>query len=171
MARAIHLNANTPGGNSFAKSQAAQKRKDGTKTPTPVVKVPKRNPARRSGTKSASMSMAEAGFVPPIMGGNSMDYASSWFQSKGLKNAQNDGSVPRLPYATVPADRLTAGNNSTRAKSQVASSKTAKKRPGTRSGTSNATVTKRVNTKYTGKSFKNSTAKRSVSKRPVVFGA
>lgn len=170
MARAIHLNANTPGKNTFAHSNASQKRKDGTKTPTPTVKVPPRN-SKTVKPSSATTSKAEKGFVPPIMGGNSMDYASSWMQSKGLKNAQNDGRVGRLPYATVPADRLTAGSNSLRAKSQVASSKTAKSRPGSRSGTSNAPIKARVNTRFTGKSFKTSGVKRAVTRKAHVIGA
>lgn len=168
MARPIELNANTPGRNSFSHSTSSQKRKDGTVSPVPRVKVPKRNQKANHG---ASSSNAEKGFVPPIMGGNSLDYASSWFQSKGLLNAQNDGRVGRLPYATVPADRLTAGSNSMRAKSQVASSKTATKKPGSRSGTSNAPIKKRVVTKYTGKSYQNSPVKRTVTRKARVIGA
>lgn len=161
MAAPIELKANKPGSNTFAKSVAAQNKRGGTSAPAPRPKMPTRSPARRSGTKSASMSMAEAGFIGGIMGGNSLDYASSWMQSKGLKNAQNDGRVPRVPYATVPADRLTAGS----------ATNNPRRGAGTRKGTSNAPVKARVVTKYTGKSYKTPAVKRAVTRKARVIPA
>lgn len=171
MARPIELNANTPGRNTHTKSAAAQKPYHGKAAPMPGIKTPTRNVARRSttGTKGATLSQAEAGFVQTIMGGNSMDYASSWMQSKGLKNSQNNGKVARLPYATVPADYLTAGMG--RPEKPTRGTPKPKKTTGSRAGTSNASIKARVNTKYTGKSYKTPSVKRTVTRKARVIGA
>lgn len=155
MARPIELNANTPGGNTFYKSNANSRPYKSKPVNMGPVKTPKMGSQKRSGDKKAAYEASRAldGYNPPIMGGNSMDYASSWMQSKGLKNAQNGGRVPRVPYATVPADFLTAGGNTIKQRSQVSHVPKPAKRTTTKS--SSGPTTSRVKVKYTGRNYQN----------------
>lgn len=139
-------------------------------SPVPRPKVPAMTSKKAGDPKAAySSSNAMSGYNPPMMGGNSLDHASSWMQSKGLKNAQNGGKVGRLPYATVPADRLTAGSNTLKSKSQVAATPKPAKR--TTSKSSSGPTKSRVKTQYTGKSYKTPSVKRTVTRKARVIGA
>lgn len=154
MAAPIQLKANKPGGNNFSKSASAQRPYKGKPAPMPGIASPKMGSSKRSGDKKAAYSASAAfdGYNPPVMGGNSQDYASSWMQSKGLKNTQ--GRVTRLPYASIPADRLTAGSAP---------------RGGARKSSSGPTKA-RVKTTYTGKSYKTPSATRAVTRKARVIG-
>lgn len=156
MAAPIQLKANTPGGNSYSKSTAAQKAVKGGK-PQPMANKPKLRVDTAKASGGAGIKPAYAATTvtlrPKIKGlVRGMDSAASWMQSKGLKNAQNGGSVQRVPWANIPADGIGAASGSLSKSSRTASKPNPAKR--TTSKSSSATTKSRVKTTYTGKAFK-----------------
>jgi len=163
MAAPIELKANKPGGMSYKYSAKSQKPYHGK--PAPMASKPKQRTDKGKAVGGAGVKPAyeasKAITVPKIVvGGKTVDYASAWMGSHGLKNAQNAGKVPRLPWANVPADNIGAASGSLKKSSRTSSQPKPSKR--TTSKSSSGPQKSRMKTTYTGKSFK-------VAKRPKVI--
>ena len=163
MAAPIQLKSNKAGGNTFKKSAAAQKPKMG-KPATMATKPQLRKQSGKSTAVTTIYKPSTAPIRPKIAGVNSRktDYSSAWMQTHGLKNAQNGGSVKRLPWATVPADMVGAGSGYQAKKATPAQPKPAKR---TTSKSSSGPVKARVKATYTGRNFMNTPKTRIMSAR------